>query len=133
MFSIRVRVLFCAALLLGAGCTKSSDTGLPSKELVGKWRLVSADGKPPVENKVAAQEVTFAADGKWTSKTDLDGLILSGAGTWTLTNGTLETTNGKGTNKSKAQIEKGRLVLDPDLLLQKNDGKKTPLVGEYER
>ena len=63
----------------------------------------------------------------------LDGLELTGGGTWSLADGTVSYTNGEKQGKSRVSHNAGRLVLDPDFHLRKNDATKVPVACEYER
>jgi hypothetical protein len=48
-------------------------------------------------------------------------------------NGVVSYSNGQETGKSQVSISSGRLTLDPDFHLRKNDEARTPVAGEYER
>jgi sulfatase modifying factor 1 len=109
--------------------------GLRAEQLVGNWRLVRADGKPPAEMKVN-KEIAIAKDGTWSSAIDIEGVgVLNGGGTWSLADGTITYTNSNDGKKLKSRVSltAGRLVLEPDFQLTRNDGKKTPITTEYER
>jgi hypothetical protein len=126
----------CCLMAVACGCNpeKSPATeGVRAEQLVGKWRVVRVDGKPPAELSVNSQELNIDADGKWTSKIDLAGLSLTGGGTWSLADGTISYTNGEKQGKSCVSLNSGRLVLDPDFHLRKNDATKAPVTCEYER
>jgi hypothetical protein len=152
-------VLFtcCLAIFL-CGCNsdkKPSDpgkapkepdaSGLQSKDLVGKWRLVRADGKPPAEWWIKALDIDIVADGTWKSKMEgsgevLAGMTVTGGGTWSLADGVLSYTrdgqgNPKGvdTVKSQVRVESGHLVVDPDFFMQMRKKSPNPIAAEYER
>ncbi len=142
------QLLTCCLLLL-CGCSSGKDAKpfVPQRsladDLVGKWRLVRADDKPPAEQWIKSLEVDIAANGTWTSKMEGEGYLRgmngTGGGTWSLADGELTLTldgpgNPKGTEtfKSKVRIESGHLMVDPDHFMQIR--KKGPLVAaEYER
>ena len=120
------------------GCGKGSHANaIQAENLVGKWRLVRADAKPPTEFAVKSQEITIAADGTWTSQIEgagvMDGMNMKGGGTWALADGVVTYANGAEKGTSRVSLKSGHLVLDPDFHLRKNDATKTPIVGEYER
>ncbi len=131
----------CLAVVIG-GCDSgkerpaSDGNELRAEDLVGKWRLVRAGGKPPAEVWIKSQEIDLAPDGKWTSKIEgtgfLDKMTVKGGGTWSLADGVITRTNGTDTVKSRVKLEAGRLIVDPDCFWAIR--KKGPaVVGEYER
>ena len=117
--------------------TPASDDARLHNDLVGKWRLVKADGKPLAELSLKSQEIELAADGTWTSNIafggQMDGMTVKGGGKWSLQGDSISYTNGQESGKSKVTLTAGKLTLDPDFHLRKNDGSKAPLIGEYER
>jgi hypothetical protein len=106
-------------------------------DLVGKWRLVKADGKALGELSLKSQELELAADGTWTSSIvfggQAEGMTMRGGGKWSVDGDSIAYTNGQESGKSKFTLGAGRLTLDPDFHLRKNDSSKAPMVGEYER
>jgi WD40 repeat protein len=107
-----------------------------AEDLVGKWWLVRAGGKPPAESFINSMELDFAADGTWKNKIvwqgALAGMTMSGGGAWSLADGVVSFTNGVDKGQSRVTLTSGRLALDPDFTLRKNDGTKAPIAVEYE-
>lgn len=62
-----------------------------------------------------------------------EGMIVKGGGKWSLEGDSINYTNGQESGKSKVTLMDGKLTLEPDFHLRKNDGSKAPMVGEYER
>ncbi len=111
-------------------------TGVRAEDVVGKWWLVRAGGKSPAEAFINSMELDFAADGTWKNKIEwqgpLAGMTMAGGGTWSLADGVVSFTNGADKGQSRVSLSAGRLALDPDFTLRKNDATKTPLAVEYE-
>jgi hypothetical protein len=156
-------LLTCCFASLICGCNsdkKSSDpgkapaepdaSGLRAKDLVGKWRLVRAGGKPPAELYIKSQEIDIAADGAWTSKVEIQPPQFSapdrfqGKGTWSLADGVLNwkytvqggavvSDSGPDSGKSSVRLESGRLIVDPDFFMQARKSGTDAVAGEYER
>ncbi len=133
----------CCAMIGLWGCNTGNQPappkadGLRAEQLVGNWRLSRADGKPPAELKVG-QEIAIAADGTWSSAVNIKGNpfgIVKGGGTWSLDDGTITFTNSNDGKKLKSRVSltAGRLVLEPDFHLTKNDATKAPITTVYER
>ena len=139
----RLAPLITAVGIAVCGCNPAPNSagpnasGLRATDLVGKWRLVHADGKTPAESSLKSQELDLAADGTWTSTIEmggeLAGMTLKGGGTWSIAPDGVYYTNGTDKGTSHASLNSGRLVLDPDFHLRKNDAAKSPITCEYER
>ncbi len=136
-------VLSCCVAVAVFGCNLAPNTagpnadGLRAADLVGKWRLVRADGKTPAETSLKSQELELAADGTWTSTIEmggqLAGMTLKGSGTWSIAPNGVSYANGQDKGTSRVSLSSGRLTLDPDFHHRKNDAAKTPITCEYER
>jgi hypothetical protein len=105
------------------------------EDLVGKWRLVRAGGQPPAAFDLKSMQFDIAADGTWASATEMQGtragMSMKGGGKWSLADGLVSYSNGTNSGKSRARLESGRLILDPDFSVRK--GGTEEVVGEYER
>jgi hypothetical protein len=146
---MRRYVLSVCILLTALGCparepptstaptAPTASSGPRVDELAGKWRLVRVDGKEPAEMMVKAAELELAADGTWKSRFDLggagEGMTLRGGGKWSVADGVISYNNGQESGTSRVRLNGGRLVLEPDFQLRKNDASKRPLNTEYER
>jgi hypothetical protein len=143
MIKISRAFLACFGVVICCSCnsdkpsSEAGVSGMRSEDLVGKWKLVKADGRPLGELSLKLQEIDLAADGTWASNIafggQMDGMTMKGGGKWSLDGGVINYTNGQESGKSKVTMNGGKLTLDPDFHLRKNDGSKAPLVGEYER
>jgi hypothetical protein len=119
------------------------------KDIVGKWRLVRAGGKPPIDLYIKSQEIDIAADGTWTSKVEVQppnsaSDRFTGKGKWSLADGVLSyeyadeggvriVGSGPDSGKSSVKLESGRLIVDPDCFMQARKNGTDPVAGEYER
>jgi hypothetical protein len=149
------------ALFILGGCCPAKPPSPPASatpaaidplatEIVGKWKLVRAGGKPPMEQYIKSQIVEIAADGMWNSKIEaqLPGFgspdTFSAKGTWTLSDGELSLKNavangirvvgdGPATEKGKMRMESGRLIIEPDPFMAVKKRDAGPTAGEYER
>jgi hypothetical protein len=129
---------FCVAL---CGCDSGKHQSQPAAQpvraddLVGKWRLVRAGGQPPPALNIKSLQIDIAADGTWVSEIEMQGqfagMSMKGGGKWSMADGVVNYTSGANSGKSRARLESGRLVLDPDLSVRK-DGTQE-VTGEYER
>jgi hypothetical protein len=161
-------VLVCSLMFAPTGCNseKPSNTskkaeeaakknaepvtkGIQPSQLVGKWRLVRAGGKPPIELYIKSQEIDIAADGTWTSNVETQppnfgADRFGGQGTWSLADGVLSykysakgglLIAGSGTNSGKCavRLESGKLIVDPDCFMQVQKTGTAKVAGEYER
>ncbi len=144
------RCILPAIILLAGGCRSgepptsttpagpaTTATGPRVDELAGKWHLVRVDGKEPAEMSIKAAHLDLAADGTWKSRIELggagEGMVLQGGGKWSLANGVISYNNGQESGTSQVRLSGGRLMLEPDFGLRKNDKSKAPLTTEYER
>jgi hypothetical protein len=103
--------------------------------LVGKWHLVRVDSQPPAAFGFKSLQIDISPDGTWTSQMTMQGqfagVSMKGGGKWSLADGIVSYTSGDNAGKSRARLEAGRLILDPDFSVRK-DG-VTEVSGEYER
>lgn len=122
----------CIAVVV-CGCGSSAHP----QEIVGKWRLVRADGKPPAEWWIKSHEIDLAADGTWTCKVVgegyLDGMTVNGGGTWSLADGVMSYTNGVNKGTAKVRLEAGHLTVDPGVFISIRKKSPGPIAAEYER
>ena len=97
-----IQVLLLCFFICGCSSEKKpTEQGAPQlepeisglhKDIVGKWRLVRAGGKPPIEFYIKSQEIDIAADGTWTSKVEVQppnfaSDCFMGQGKWSLADG----------------------------------------------
>jgi hypothetical protein len=70
-FLLATTAAFAAANNLSCGKNtpgaQPAGTSIQSKDLIGKWRLVRADGNRPADLYIQSQEIEIAADGTLTS------------------------------------------------------------------
>ena len=124
--------------------------GVRAEEIVGKWHLVRAGGKPPIELYIKSQEIDIAKDGTWTAKIEVQPPQMAsdrfmGQGTWSLADGVMsyEKTSPQGvmviagsdlnSGKSHIRVGSGRLIVDPDFFMGARKSGTDPVAGEYER
>lgn len=117
----------------------SASQGVRAEDILGKWHLVRAGGKPPVELYINSQEIDIAKDGAWTSKIEFQkphqpAEDITNQGTWSLAGGVIaiEGSDHK-TGKSQVRVESGRLILDPDVFMAARKKGTDAVAGEYER
>ena len=134
-----LRKLFCLVCVAAGGCD-GRDASTPAKpvqpgELVGKWRLVSAGGVPPSGMSIKSLQIDIRTDGTWTSDVEMQdqfaGMSMKGGGTWALANNVITYTSGDNSGTSKARLNGGVLVLDPDFTVRR--GGTDEVTGEYKR
>ncbi|HET6250055.1 MAG TPA: hypothetical protein VFE47_20355 [Tepidisphaeraceae bacterium] len=137
---ISTLLLFVALIYACNSCrraTHATARGPAVDDIVGKWRLVRADGKPPTEWWIKSLEIGLTADGKWTSQIEgegyLGGMKATGGGTWSLADGKITYTNGVKNGTSTIRLESGRLVVDPDFFMSIRKKSPEPISAEYER
>ena len=61
----------CCLMAVVSGCHSGktpATAGVRAEQLVGKWRVVRVDERPPAELSVNSEELDIGADGKWTSR-----------------------------------------------------------------
>jgi len=124
--------------------------GPQAEELVGKWHLVRAGGKPPIDLYIKSQEIEIGLDGTWTSKIEVKppqwALTekYNSRGTWSLADGVVSwhytaeggvmvVGGGPNSGKSEVRVESGRLIVDPDFFMKAQKNGTDPVAGEYER
>jgi hypothetical protein len=152
----RLSLIVLVAFAVG-GCNSakpsasaSADTSRP-KDLVGKWKLVKAGGKPPDELGYKSLEIDFKPDGTWNSTTvfQMPGFgapdTFLGHGKWSvdgdqlayefdlLAGGMKITGSGPDSGKVRIRREAGRLTVDPNCFAQVRKKDSEPVAGEYER
>ena len=80
--------LACCLVLAVCGCNSGRQSpepaakGLRAEDLVGKWWLVRAGGKPPAEMFINSMELDFAADGTWKNKIVWQGPLAGMTHVW---------------------------------------------------
>ncbi len=131
----------CCLAILPCGCERTGPTSQPvaepaiAQEIIGKWRLVKADGQPPSAMNIKSLQIDIAADGTWVSEVDMQGqfagMSMKGGGKWSMENGLISYTAGGNEGKTRARLVSGRLVLDPDFSVRR-DGTEE-VTGEYQR
>jgi hypothetical protein len=129
---------FCVAL---CGCDSGKQPSQPAtqparaQDLVGKWRLVRAGGQSPAALNIKSLQIDLAAGGTWVSEIEMQGqfagMTMKGGGNWSIADGVVSYTSGANSGKSRARVQSGRLILDPDFSVRK-DGTQE-VTGEYER
>jgi hypothetical protein len=134
-------LLACWCCVALCGCDSGKHEAQPAAQpvraeaLVGKWRLVRAGGQPPAALNIESLQIEIAADGTWASEIEMQGqfagMSMKGGGKWSIAAGVVSYTSGANSGKSRARLESGRLVLDPDFSVRK-DGTQE-VTGEYER
>src|SRR5262245_24021770 len=97
--------VLCLCSIGLSACNKNQSSpapgvaGIPTTDLVGKWRLVKADGKPIGELSLKSHELDLAADGTWTSNIvfggQMEGMTMKGGGKWSVEGESINYTNGQ--------------------------------------
>jgi hypothetical protein len=134
-------LLGCCLLVIVHGCNFAEQPTTPvakairAEDLVGKWRMVRADGQPLAQFDMKSLKIDIAADGAWTSEIEMQGqwtgMSMKGGGKWSLADGVVSYTSGANSGMSRVTLKQERLIFDPDFTVRK-DG-KTEVAGEYER
>jgi len=134
-------LLACWCCVVHCGCDSGKRPSQPAaqpvraEDVVGKWRLVRAGGQPPTALNIKSLQIDIAEDGTWVSEIEiqgqLTGMSMKGGGNWSIADSVVSYTSGANSGKSRARLESGRLVLDPDFSVRKDSTQEVS--GEYER
>lgn len=135
----RVICWISAFLLGGCGSIEQPPQSVPQPirvpDVLGKWRLIRADGQPPSSLNIKSLELELTESETWTSHAEMEGAFagmkLDFSGKWSLVDGVVSYSAGANSGKSRIRFESGRLIVDPDFTLRKEG--TTEVTGEYEK